>query len=66
MQPHTCLEDIAASSLNILCDNFNPVKVTVKQMTVFMSPTLKKLTGHIGFFMSVRASVRLFVKNHAC
>ena len=31
-----------------------------------MPPTLKKLTGHIGFGLCVRASVRPFIENRAC
>ena len=33
---------------------------------VIMPPTSKKLMGHIGFGLSMRASVCLFVKNRAC
>ena len=33
---------------------------------VIMPPTSKKLMGHIGFGLSMRGSVCLFVKNRAC
>ena len=41
----------------------------LEEFTVIMPPTSKKLTGHIGFELCVRPSVRAFVrpfKNRAC